>query len=177
MNDASSRSHACFIITVFQQTKTKDNPEPPDPELLFRREWGLINVDADGEPTDPLPAELFQESKFPIIKYGNCRRRRCGFRTSCSVHLVVRRGAFGPTVQDHFFLCASNDGCPASGLALVVLSNVFCIYKIAIYFCASKIFMMGMLFTQRKILHVAIYANPSFGMCRLLSSPTQDTKA
>jgi len=26
MNDASSRSHACFIIEIFQQPRTPDNP-------------------------------------------------------------------------------------------------------------------------------------------------------
>eukprot|EP00668_Euglena_longa_P016396 GGOE01020648.1.p1 GENE.GGOE01020648.1~~GGOE01020648.1.p1 ORF type:complete len:672 (+),score=190.71 GGOE01020648.1:71-2017(+) len=40
MNDASSRSHACFIIDIFQQPCTPNNPQPPDVTALYPLENG-----------------------------------------------------------------------------------------------------------------------------------------
>eukprot|EP01010_Urceolus_cornutus_P001641 NODE_21_length_3354_cov_202.002421_g17_i0.p1 GENE.NODE_21_length_3354_cov_202.002421_g17_i0~~NODE_21_length_3354_cov_202.002421_g17_i0.p1 ORF type:complete len:1047 (+),score=235.92 NODE_21_length_3354_cov_202.002421_g17_i0:125-3265(+) len=64
MNDVSSRSHACFLVDVFQQTRTADNPDPPDVMALLRSEESKRPDAEAGEAT----SELADDFRFPILR-------------------------------------------------------------------------------------------------------------
>eukprot|EP00667_Euglena_gracilis_P005519 EG_transcript_5557 len=74
MNDASSRSHACFIIDIFQQPCTPSNPDPPDVSSLYPSENGSPVEGSSASSFSALIGSPRGDSR-PSTGTGSTRRR------------------------------------------------------------------------------------------------------